>query len=325
MIESDLRAKPAEAGRNDQPAALRSSSNNYDVQDRNLILGVVSEAQLLQDRTFLQAYSVGDDGTALREASLGRKFGYDIFMAQNTPYINGAVTDNVQGAINYSAGYAVGAKSFTVDDFDAAIPNGAWITIAGDNTPLQVTGTTGGSTPTVIATATGTLNAVANSAVVTVWGNASAAVNNSGGYANGWTKEITFTGFTNPPQVGQGVSFGTSTYIYGVVAVDTVNDTITLDRPLQETNGVNNGTSINLLPAGSFNFAFHRNAVALVTRPLALPMQGTGARAGIANFNGLSMRVVFTYDGNKQGTLVTLDTLLGIAVLDQKLGAVMYG
>jgi hypothetical protein len=64
--------------------------NKAYVQDRNLILGPVSESQLLQDQAFLQAYSVGDDGTALREASLGRKFGYDIFMAQNTPYVNPA-------------------------------------------------------------------------------------------------------------------------------------------------------------------------------------------------------------------------------------------
>ena len=37
----------------------------------------------------------------------------------------------------------------------------------------------------------------------------------------------------------------------------------------------------------------------------------------------MCMRVVMTYDGNKQGTLVTLDTLLGVKVLDKKLGAVM--
>ena len=65
--------------------------------------------------------------------------------------------------------------------------------------------------------------------------------------------------------------------------------------------------------------------MALVNRPLALPIPGTGARAGVANWNGLSMRVVMTYDGNKQGHLVTVDTLLGIKVLDTNLGAVMYG
>ena len=299
------------------------NTNKAYVQDRNLLLGPVSETALLSDAKFLQAYSVGDDGTALREASLGRKLGYDIFMAQNTPYTLASATDQVNGTINFSAGYKAGSKSFTVTGFTSAISNGSWISISGDNTPLQVVSTTGGATPTTIVTSSGILNPITNGTTVTVWGVGS--VNNVGGYPTGWAKQISYGTFVNPPQVGSGVTFNTSSIVYGVIAVDTVNQLITLDRPLQETNGINNSDAINLLPAGSYNFAFHRNAVALVCRPLALPMQGTGARAGIANFNGLSMRVVLTYDGNKQGTLVTLDTLLGIQVLDQHLGAVMYG
>jgi hypothetical protein len=40
---------------------------------------------------------------------------------------------------------------------------------------------------------------------------------------------------------------------------------------------------------------------------------------------GLSMRATITYNGEKQGTLVTLDMLLGVAILDTNLGAVMFG
>lgn len=303
--------------------------NKAYVQDRNLVLGVQSEGQLLQDKTFLQAYSVGDDGTALREASLGRKFGYDIFMAQNTPYVT-TTTDTVTGAVNNGAGYPAGTKTFTVDGLSAAITAGTWFTLGadgsglgGDFTPLQVSSTVGGATPTSIVAKQAILTAVKDNAVVTLYG--SGTVNFGGGYAQGWLKEITYTGFTIDPQVGQGVSFNTSTTVYGIIAVDTVNKTIVLDRPLEESAGIANADTVNLLPAGSYNLAFHKNAISLVTRPLALPMQGTGARAGIANFNGLSMRVVMTYDGNKQGTLVTLDTLIGIKVLDQKLGAIMLG
>jgi hypothetical protein len=94
--------------------------NKAYVQDRNLILSPVSESQLLQDQAFLQAYSVGDDGTALREASLGRKFGFDLFMAQNQPYVTTTV-DKVTGAINNASGYPAGTKTFTVDGLSAAI------------------------------------------------------------------------------------------------------------------------------------------------------------------------------------------------------------
>lgn len=295
--------------------------NKAYVQDRNLILGPVSESQLLQDQAFLQAYSVGDDGTALREASLGRKFGFDIFMAQNTPYINSALVDTVTGAINNASGYAAGTKTFVVSGLTVAITAGTWLTIAGDNTPLQVVSTIGGSTPTSITVNRGTKSAIVNAAVITLWG--VGAVNQGGGYAIDWAKELIYNVFTQDPQVGQGVTFGTTTTVYSIIQVDIVNKTILLDRPLEAA--VANSAAINLLPGGSYNWAFHKNAVALVTRPLALPMQGTGARAGIANFNNMSMRVVFTYDGNKQGTLVTLDTLLGVKVLDQNLGAVMYG
>ena len=39
----------------------------------------------------------------------------------------------------------------------------------------------------------------------------------------------------------------------------------------------------------------------------------------------MAMRVTITYDGVKQGHLVTVDLLCGIGVLDSNLGAVMLG
>jgi hypothetical protein len=297
------------------------NQNKALVDGRHMIVGPVAETALLSDPAFLQAYSVGDEGTALREASLGRKFGYNIFMAQNTPYSLATATDKVTGAVNNAAGYVAGIKTFTVDGLSAAISNGSWITIAGDATPLQVVSTVGGATPTSITVAQGLKSAVLDNAVVTIWG--VGQVNQGGGYALGYAKEITYDTFTADPQVGQAVTFGTSTVIYGIIAVDTTGKTILLDRPLEAT--LADDAKINLLPAGSYNFAFHKNALALVTRPLALPMPGTGARAGVANFGGFSMRVVMTYDGNKQGTLVTLDTLLGVKVLETSLGAIMLG
>jgi hypothetical protein len=77
------------------------------------------------------------------------------------------------------------------------------------------------------------------------------------------------------------------------------------------------------MPAGDYNFAFHRNALALVTRPLAAPAAGTGALSFVASYNGLSMRVTITYDGTKQGHLVTCDLLCGIKTLDRRLGCVL--
>lgn len=51
--------------------------------DRNLVVGSQADADLLNNPLFVSAEQVGDNGTALREASLGRKFGFDIYTDQN--------------------------------------------------------------------------------------------------------------------------------------------------------------------------------------------------------------------------------------------------
>lgn len=50
---------------------------------RYLILSAKDEAALLKEDKFVTAEKVGDGGTALREASLGRRYGFDIYMDQN--------------------------------------------------------------------------------------------------------------------------------------------------------------------------------------------------------------------------------------------------
>jgi hypothetical protein len=307
-------------------ARLVMNKNKAYTMNRNLLLGPVAETTALKDDKFTDANRVGDDGTALREASLGRKFGADIFMAQSQPYIDPTALDVVTGAINNSGGYAPGTKTFTVDGLVAAITPGTWLTIAGDNTPLQVVSTVGAGTPTSITTAQATKRAVANDAVITI--SDPGAVNNVAGYTGstigvgGWAKEIIYDGFTFEPQVGMGLSFGSQSIIYRVIEADTTANTILLDRPLEAS--IANDDTINPLPGGSYNWMFHRNALALVTRPLALPMPGTGVRAGIANYNNLSMRVTMSYDSDLEGTKVTVGMLCGVKVLDLNLGALMY-
>lgn len=288
--------------------------NKAYVDDRNLVLGSVSETTLLSDKDFTQAYAVGDEGTALRDASLGRKFGFDIFMAQNTPYVASGQTV-VTGAINNAAGYNPGATSLTVDGLSAAITAGTWLTIAGDDTPLRVVSTTGGATPTAIVVNRGLTHAVVDNAVVTLFPKGA----NTGLQAIGYSKYLTVSG---TPQVGMPVTFGTdNSTVYAII--DVTGGTILLDRPLEVA--VADSAAVNYGPSGAYNFAFHKNAVALVNRPLALPLAGTGARAASAQWNGLSMRVVMAYDPYAQGHLVTIDTLLGVKVLDTNLGAVMLG
>ena len=292
------------------------------MNDRNLVLGPMAESTMLDVEQFTDAYRVGDDGSALRNASLGRKLGFDILMAQNMPYVSPQVTGVVTGAINHTAGYNPGATSFTVSGFSAAIAAGSWITIAGDATPLRVISTTGGATPTGIVTAQGIQNAIATAAVVSIYpvGATTAAYLYDPVTQIGYAKEIAVTGLAVAPQIGQMVTFGSDPTIYGIIDVNgTIG--ITLDRPIEVNIG--SGATVNLGPSGGFNFAFHPNALTLVTRPMAVPRTGTGALSAVVEYMGLSIRVVITYDGNMQGHLVTLDILAGVKPLDYALGAVL--
>ena len=289
--------------------------------NRHCILNPYSETVMLQNSNFVDAHFVGDQGTALREASLGRKFGLNILMAQNQPHVPTGGTV-VTGAINLTAGYPAGTSTFTVTGLSAAITAGTWMTIAGDMTPLQVVSTVGGSTPTSITVLNPTSNAVVNAAVVTLY--TPGAVNFSGGYAAGYTDYITITPPAVAPVIGQPVTFGTNNAdVYTITDVESSGTSISIDRPLNAS--IANSAAVNVGPAGNYNFVFHRNALALVSRPLALPRAGMGALSANVTYNNLSMRVVMSYQGINQGTLVTIDLLMGIAIFEKLAGTLLCG
>lgn len=71
--------------------------------------------------------------------------------------------------------------------------------------------------------------------------------------------------------------------------------------------------------AGIEGVAFHKNAFALVTRPLAAP-SGAG-KAAIVDYDGFGLRVVYDYDINNKTDVVSIDMLCGVATLDKALAA----
>lgn len=284
------------------------------MQGRNIIFNPITESILLNLDLFIQAQQVGDQGQALREATLGRKLGFDMWMDQNMPVVNAG---NTVAGDTTAAAYTAGTTTIVVVTGTAGnFPVGGWLTIAGDMTPQQIVSFNSGTKTAVITPGLKT-NTASGAAVSTYTGG---AVNNSAGYPAGYAKEITVDAFTVALQVGQMVVFAGDTTRYSVIDVNGLVG-ITLDRPLK--NAIVNDQVVLPGPAGAFNLAFHRNAIALVVRPLAQPRQGTGALSSVVNYNDLSMRATITYDGNKQGHLVTLDMLCGIEVLDPNLGGVI--
>lgn len=297
----------------------KMNNNKAYEEGRNFILSSKTESNALKPEFFTSAEKVGDNGTALRTASLGHKLNFDFFMSQNMASIIGSFTTSA-GAVNLSAGYAAGSTVLTVDGITGLWTVGSWVSI--DGVPYQITATSAtlGNT-TSITLSTGLVRDVLNDAVITRVTPGAVDHPTAGTYAVGFYGNIQFDGFSGTtPRVGQVVSFGTDLTKYTVIAKPSAA-TLTLDRPLEVA--VANDVALNIAPAGEYNFAFHRNALTMVTRPLAMPMAGAGASSAIAAYNGLAMRATITYNGEKQGHLVTLDYLMGTKVLDTNLGCVM--
>lgn len=209
--------------------------------ERRFVIGADAEADLLKETKFIEADKVGDAGTALREASLGRKFGFDIYVDQNAgSYDSGSTVSTtalkINGAVTAATTIALDATSVT-----GKIAKGTWLKIGNDF--YQVT-----------ADATASSNAFA-----------SVKVNKA------------------------------------VTAADNADVTV--------------------LATSKPSLAFHKNAFALVTRPLALPKGA--ANTAIVNYDGFALRVVYGYDMNTKTDTVSIDMLCGVKTLDANLAAVI--
>jgi hypothetical protein len=306
----------------------RMNKNLAYPEGRRLVLAPASETALLKTDLFIAANERGDGGGALREAMLGRVLGFDTYMAQNQPGVYGAATVDTftkiveQGAL----GAVAGTSTITVNAAGDTPPEGAFVTLAGDGQPRWCfTGTVDAS----IVLEAPLKYDVANLALATVYNKCDVNTAMAAGYA----KEVILDGYTatKEPQIGQMLAFGVTAatrHTYTIIDAyenpsNAAQTLVLLDRPL-EFNVADNAPAFPG-PLGAYNLAFHRDALALVTRPLALPNAAMGVRAAVAAYNNVGMRVTMQYDITTQGTIVTMDLLAGVALLDVNLGCVLLG
>lgn len=276
-----------------------------------------SHAHLLKTDLFVSAERAGQTETQ-RMANLGPKFGMDNWMSLNAPGCSGVTAlATTTTTANTVAGDTVVPVTATTN-----IAAGRYLTVVGDMTPLRVA-----SIASLNVTMTRPLlAATASGAVITPI--ADAVINNAAGYAAGWNKWMQVDG-TGVPKVGQLVAFkaaGGTVYAAEYVIVDVKagsNYQIRLDRPLEDTLADND--IVNLGPSGDLNFAFHRNALTLVNRPMALPVVQSGARIGVARSRHMALRVILAYDNTYKALTVSIDSLFGIKTLETALGCVVYG
>lgn len=87
--------------------------------------------------------------------------------------------------------------------------------------------------------------------------------------------------------------------------------------------GFADNDEVTVIANHTANLAFHKNAFALVTRPLALPM-GT-SQAEYVSHDGLGIRVVQDYDISKKKDVISLDMLCGVKTLTPELACRLLG
>lgn len=307
----------------------KMNTNKAYAGGRNLILSPASETDLLETELFVSAEKRGDDGTALREASLGRVFGFDTYMDQNIPSVTLANTDNAPGVIN--GGEPLGETTIAVTILAYCVVDGEYVWLEGEGKPHVVSAATDDSTDTSeVQLVSGLVAAAADTDQIIVWKACDVDGDHASGYTKGIALDLSNAVMTEPPQVGQLLAFGTggSRHVYTIISIAVDPDDATrhlawLDRPLASSLSDNDKAFPG--PSGSFNFAFHRNALALVTRPLNLPNTALGVRSAVGAYNDVTMRITMQYDISAQGTIVTADLLCGVAKLDENLGCIMLG
>jgi len=71
------------------------------------------------------------------------------------------------------------------------------------------------------------------------------------------------------------------------------------------------------------SFAFHRNALTLVTRPLPPVPAGMGAVSTTQTLDDVSMRVTNSYEHRFKGVVVSFDILYGVKLMDANLAKIL--
>lgn len=279
--------------------------------DRYLVVGPSAKADLLRVDRFADADKSGR-GSALMAGMIGSAMGFDIFMSQTVgkqlPVWAGA---NV--TLGVDATTPKGSTTLVADGaVTGIIVAGTWISIAGVPGIYRVVAV---AVDTVTLTLNWGLKGEATAAAVITAYDADSTVD--GNHAAG-AQIIDMTFGAEDPLVGQGVSFGATGAVYTIAKVNTAS--IELNRPLDAD--VSTGATAFFMPTGGgYNLAFRPDAITLVNRPLT--PASAGVIATVQNNGSIALRVTIGYDQRKMMHAITIDTLLGVKVLDPDQGALL--
>lgn len=291
-------------------ARTKMDTNLAYADGRNLILSPSIENKLLKDQVL---YKVNESGSnsALRAGEVGELAGFSLFKTQNlnSPTLSTGAS-HVQ-TITVTATALAGSSTLVFTNPTVNIVAGDWLLV--DGRPYKVLSFTGTTTLTATLDRPLEYGATVSSKVYNVLKKTTTTA-----YAAGWQKPLVLTG-SGSYAVGDIVDIGG--FLYGVIGVPAAN-TVLLDRPLEAA--VTSGGDVKGIPANQYGFAFHRDYMTVVARPLAPTDEKLGIRSAVVTAeNGLSVRAQMWYNGSTQETQVSLDFLMGVQVLDSNLACLI--
>jgi hypothetical protein len=299
------------------------NTNKAPDDGRSLLLSASAKAQMLLCDKFVKSMERGDGSSPITTAKLGTILNFETFLSQNVNSV--LVGGDITATFTTGAAYAAEkADALAVTGIEATVV-GEYCVVVGNDQPTYVT-----AKDTNVVTLSEPLKyGTGSGAKVTRYKSCSVSTT----AVSGWGEGIVLKSYTTgkAPQVGQLLAFcdastGANRHTYTVIESTDSGSTceVVLDRPLERTI-TQDSTVACPGPYGSINPAFHRNALALVVRPLA-SVAGAGMACAVVSdpLTGLSVRVAIQ-DVINVGRTVAIDMLYGVAVLDSALCVPLLG
>ncbi len=144
-----------------------------------------------------------------------------------------------------------------------------------------------------------------------------------GGYPAG-TTTIHVDGLSASCAVGDLLTIGGDPYVVTAVANYSAGDEDLTIYPAL-TAAVANDAPVTVIASHTANLAFHPRAFALVTRPLAKPLGLQASQVEVINWQGIAVRVTYTYNSTTKKDMVSLDLLYGLKTLQPELACRLLG
>lgn len=260
----------------------KMNNQNIPMTNRKFLVSPAMQTALYGITEFVRADIRGAATSPVEEASLGRFMGLDTVMSQNLPKHSTLGTAATTGSTDvvYTTGAAYTEGATTINI--AGGPAGTLTIVAGDTLAIDY------------------VDGITREHVVT----------NSNAFSTNAITGVQITPGLYGVSGATAVAAGVPNVVASGATVRNVTSTLVADR-----------TTTAATPVGSYTMgaAFHPSAFQLVFVPQPNPM-GPGTSSSTVNYNGMSLRVLQSYDHIKKRDLISVDCLVGAAAVDGRLG-----